>query len=93
MKLFVIKFVEHCKNGEIQDALKGYYVKRNVIHDLNTRNKDKYEIPLYKSVNYGQRSLKFVGAKLYNELPACITGSTNLKLFSRRVKDLFLCQY
>jgi len=93
MKLFVLKFVHACKTGEIPDIFKGYYRKRNEIHNLNTRNKDKFEIPLCKSVYYGQRSLKYIGAKLYNELPSCITNSANHKLFISRTKNYFLSNY
>jgi hypothetical protein len=93
VKFFILKFVKNCENGDIPNIFRGYFVKRKEIHDRNTRNKERYDIPLYKYVNYGQRTLKFVGTKLYNELPTYITHCKNQKLYAKSIRKMLLDAY
>ena len=91
--LFIVKFVHRCKTGDISNVFKDYFTTRNKIHDKNTRNAYKYDIPSFRTTNYGQKTIKYLGAKLYNNLPKYITSFVSMNTFNKNVKYFYLSQY
>ena len=81
VKLCILKFVHRCMTGDIPYIFENYFKKRSQIHGRYTRNVNKLEIPRYKTCTYGQRTIRYIGSKLYNILPSRITGMRPLKKF------------
>ena len=92
-KLFILKFVQKCKMGEVPSIFSKYYKERTEIHSINTRNVKKYEIPRYKTTTYGHRTIRYIGSKLYNMLPIKIKDARTMNLFSAEVKKLYIESY
>ena len=56
-----------CMNGLAPPYLSKLFIKRNEIHDLNTRNNKALHIPQHKTVS-GQRTFYYRAVKLWNDL-------------------------
>jgi hypothetical protein len=56
-----------CMNGLAPPYLSKLFIKRNEIHDLNTRNNKALQIPQHKTVS-GQRTFYYRAVKLWNDL-------------------------
>ena len=54
-------------DGLAPPYLSKLFMKRNEIHDLNTRNNEALHIPQYKPVS-GQRTFYYRAVKLWNDL-------------------------
>ena len=58
-------------------------------HGHNTRNSScKLQLP-YRSSNYGQKALSYLGPKLWNSLPSHIKLSANINTFKHNIKKVF----
>ena len=60
------------------------YVKKETNYDL--RDNNKLQQPDYKTITYGKNSLRYQGAKLWNNLPPHIKESTNVNHFKKLIK-------
>ena len=66
-KTRISKMVKRCINGDVCSNFKDYFVINS--HELNTRNKNNLlKLPKVK-LEFGRKSFKFQGAKVFNELP------------------------
>ena len=93
VKLFVLKFVHNCKTGCAPDIFQTYYIPRYNIHTKNTRYCDNFELPICNTSTYGQASIRYIGAKMYNGLPNSIKDTGNCKKFNNIVKIMLLEYY
>ena len=66
-----------CLNGLAPDYLSILFKDRSSVHDINTRNNEKLNIPAFSSA-VGQRSFEYRAVSLWNSLPADITVCDNL---------------
>ena len=69
-----------------------YFTVRNEVHSVNTRNSTKLNIMKVKT-NYGKHTLRYTGAKLYNNLPSSITTLATVKSFTKCVKKELIDKY
>ena len=72
-----------CLNGLAPDYLSTIFKDRSSVHDKNTRNNEKLNIPAFSSAD-GQRSFEYravMAVSLWNSLPADITACDNLNVF------------
>ena len=84
---FVLKVVM----GKVGDPLKNYFEFLNTT--VNTRNKIIL-LPLLKlKLEYGRRSKKYLGAKIFNDLPIEVRKHCKEKNFNRILKYLFFLNY
>ena len=81
-----------CVNGLAPRYLCSRFVTRATVHDRNTRNKNKLDIPEYKSAA-GQRSFLYRSVTMWNSLPTAITDFNNLAMFKRKLKDYLFRLY
>lgn len=76
MKIKACSFVKQCLEGNTCDSFKNYFEINR--HSLRTRNSNKLlKLPSVK-LEFGKKSLRFQGAKIYNSLPLPIRECTNL---------------
>ena len=84
MKTKACTFVKQCLDGNTCDSFKNYFEINK--HSLRTRNSNKLlKIPSVK-LEFGKKSLRFQGAKIYNSLPLKIRECTN---FSEMLNTYF----
>ena len=61
-------------------------------HGYNTRmSKCKLQLQ-YRNSNYGQKTISFLGPRLWNKLPAAVKSSANVNTFKHEIENLFLSQ-
>jgi Fe-S cluster biosynthesis and repair protein YggX len=78
-----------CLNGLAPDYLSTLFKDRSSVHDKNTRNNEKLNIPVFSSA-VGQRSFEYRAVSLWNSLPADITACDNLNVFKRKFYKFLL---
>ncbi len=78
-----------CLNGLAPDYLSTLFKDRSSVHDINTRNNEKLNIPAFSSA-VGQRSFEYRAVSLWNSLPADITACDNLNVFKRKFYKFLL---
>ena len=79
----IFKFFKKMSPAYISEIFKPFS------HGYSTRRSDfKLQLP-FRSSNYGQKSLSFLGPKLWNNLPAQIKSNTNLNTFKHGIKRRF----
>ena len=81
-----------CVKGLAPRHLCSRFLTRATVHDRNTRNKNKLDIPGYKSAA-GQRSFLYRSVTMWNSLPTAITDCDNLTMFKRKLKDYLFRLY
>ena len=64
----------------------------SMVHTRNTQNKDKLNIPAYKSAA-GQRSFLYRAVSLWNSLPYDLTDSTSIVIFMKDFRNYLLEQF
>ena len=74
-------------SAQIGTAYKYHSVGR--LHNRNTRNRDRLQIPLCRTAA-GQRAFIFRGQRLWNSLPDEFQLITNLDVFKVKIKQHFL---
>ena len=89
LKYFVGVLTFKCLNGQAPDYLNSYFHERSSLHDRNTRNKQKLNIPAYRSAA-GQRTFEYRAVSLWNSLPSNITEHDNCKDFKRNFYNYLL---
>ena len=67
-KLFTLRLIYQHQTFKLPIIFKEYFKVRNEIHNRDTRNNRKLNIPKAKT-NYGYNSIKVVGAKIYSPVP------------------------
>jgi len=65
------------------------------VHQYNTRQACKGDIFMTQknTLQYGLRSIKYAGAKSWNEIPAIIKQSRSVVIFCRELKQHFSTKY
>ncbi len=64
----MVQLIYKLRNNLLSDVFDSYFKPRNEIHNIQTRNAHKLNVIRVKN-NYGKSTLKYKGAKIYNELP------------------------
>ena len=81
-----LKFTKLCTN--LNPAfLKNYFLPKPTSYNL--RRNDVLSIPKVKTSNYGIKSIRFLGPKIWNSLPNEIKSSRNANQFKTLVKTSF----
>ena len=73
-----------CLRGFAPDYLAKMFKKRSEIHNKDTRNKNKMDIPRYRTAA-GQRTFYYRAVSLWNNLPGSLTELANLALFKKEL--------
>ncbi len=80
------------RNNLLHDVFDSYFKPRNEMHNLQAHNAHKFNVIRVKN-NYGKSSLKYKGAKIYNELPNDIMYCKSLNIFKNRTKKYYKSLY
>ena len=89
-KLELGKFMFKYNQGLLPTIFNKYFATTNTIHQHNTRfSKNNYFLPR-KNKTKGQRSLTYLGSKLWTEIPDCLKACFNTFTFSNKYKKFLL---
>ena len=91
-KLRLLSFVYESINMLAPEWSHDFFSLNSSIHCHNTRQSTRGDLFLAKTntLQYGLKSIRYLGAKLWNELPAAIRTSSSKLLFKRHLKAHFL---
>ncbi len=88
----MVQLVYKQRNNLLPDVFDDYFKPRNEIHNLRTRNAHKLNVIRVKN-NYGKSTLKYKGAKMYNEQPNDIMYCKSLNIVKNRTKKYYKSFY
>ena len=91
-KLFVGIFVYKHQNDMLPGIFNDYYNLNSVISIRLTRQSNDLHIPLCRTKG-GQRSIKYIGAKLWNELDNEVKSCPKLNMFKDSYRRLLIDLY
>ena len=91
----VLKFVYKSLNGLSPTHFLNYFKLSNIVHSHETRQAARGDI--FQSIRntflYGLRSIKYFGAKLWNDIPIFIKMSASFNIFKSKLKEFFVNGY
>ena len=77
-----------CIDKDICDTFQGYFEIND--HKMRTRNNQYLvKLPKIKTV-YAQKSFRFMGAKIYNELPINLHKTESFNAYEQHLKQHFI---
>ena len=83
----VNKFYHH--KDLLPTIYKDYFTSNSSVHTHNTRLKEGLHVERYRT-NYGQKTIKYRGPKLWNSLPQSLKEPCSTKLFKINYKKFIL---
>ena len=95
IELQILSFVYQWSHRLLPPCFSEYFKFTSSVHPYSTRQSSKRNLYL-ASVNttqYGLRSLKFTGPRLWNSLPTSLTTSNSLRIFCKTLKNSMLNCY
>ena len=98
----VSKFIHNCINTE-PVQFKDWFLFTTEMHQYDTRSNTAFNIktsavekkigniyiPFARTTNYGQKSIKIQGSKIWNEIPLGIRNITSKILFAKSLKQYY----
>ena len=81
-----------CIKGLAPPSLCNKFTTRSQVHTRNMRNKDKFNIPFFRSAA-GQRSLSYRAAQLWNNHPDNLTNIESFNVFKTVIKGHALDEF
>ena len=93
--IYILKFVYLWENKQLPTCFYDFYDSLNVIHRFNTRQTQNRNIYI-KSVNsdqFGKRSIRYMGAILWNAISFDIKQCCLLSIFMKKLKNFKIDNY
>ena len=81
-----------CIKGLAPPSSCNKFTTRSQVHTRNTRNKDKFNTPFFRSAT-GQRSFLYRAAQLWNNLPENVTNIESFNVFKTAIKGRALDEF
>ena len=92
-KLELGKFMFNFNKDSLPNNFNSYFKKTNTVHNYNTRlAKNNYFLPR-KNKKRGQRSLSFLGCKLWSEIPDNLKNCPTILNFKYNYQKILLGKY
>ena len=76
------------KTGSAPQYVNELFVNQESQYDM--RDNDKFTLPHYNTITYGKNSMKYYGAKLWNNIPVAIKTSPSLNTFKSAITNWLL---
>ena len=93
----ILSFVYQWSHKLLPSCFNEYFKFTSSVHSHSTRqscNGNLYVVSVNTTqLQYGLRSLKFAGPRLWNSLPTCITNTSSLTIFRKTLKTSILNYY
>ena len=90
-QLKLLTFVYDCVNKIAPSYFHPFFALVETVHQYGTRQASKNDIFLTQknTVQYGLRSVRFFGAKCWNNIPMVIKSSPSARSFRQKLKSFF----
>ena len=91
-KIYISRFVFKCLNKLCMEQFHSWFITTSCTHTYSTRSsmqKNLY-LPHVRTTFYGLKSIKFLGPKIWNALPAQVKMSESYVSFSSKLKEYIL---
>ena len=90
-QLKLLTFVYECVNKIAPSYFRSFFALVETVHQCGTRQANKNDIFLNQksTVQYGLRSVRFFGAKCWNNIPMVIKNSPSACSFRQKLKSFF----
>ena len=91
----ILSFIYQWSHKLLPPCFSEYFKFTSSVHSHSTRqscNRNLY-VASVNTAQYGLRSLKFAGPRLWNSLPTCITNTSSLRIFRKTLKTSILNYY
>ena len=85
----LLTFVHNFNKNKLPAVFKNYFTKFHNLHEINTRNRDKFIVPRFKTA-FGSKVVKYLGAVTWNTLNQDIKIIHNVKSFRYKWKNTIL---
>ena len=92
----ILSFVYQWSRRLLPPCFSEYFEFTSSVHFYSTRqscNRNLYVTWVKYTTQYGLRSVKFTGPRLWNSLPTSITNSNSLRIFRKTLKNSILNCY
>ena len=91
----ILKLVYKSLNGLSPSHFQNYFQLSNTVHSHQTRQAARGDIfqPIRNTFLYGLRSIKYIGAKLWNCIPTFIKVSASFNTFKSKLKEFVINGY
>ncbi len=91
----ILKLVYKSLNGLSPSHFQNYFQLSNTVHSHETRQAARGDIfqPIRNTFLYGLRSIKYIGAKLWNCIPTFIKVSASFNTFKSKLKEFVINGY
>ena len=86
----LLKFVHDSLNKRNPSQFHNYY---QYLNSTNSTRENKLIIPRARTTTYGLKSIKYHGAKMWNDLPANLRNLKSRNLFAYKIKHHFIKSY
>ena len=86
------EFVFKQRSNLLPDVFNGYYSEIREGHTYNTRNNSNLQQPFVRT-SRGQKTAKYHGVKMYNNLHSSVKDSTSIRQFKNRAKSWYISNY
>ena len=93
--LYISRFVFRCLNKLSTEQFHTWFKTTSNTYTYNTRSgtQNNLYLPYARTTNYGQRSIKYHGPKIWNELPIHIKKIETYATFTSMLKHYLLSKY
>ena len=84
----ILSFIYQWSHKLLPPCFSEYFKFTSSVHSHSTRqscNRNLY-VASVNTTQYGLRSLKFAGPRLWNSLPTCLTNTSSLRIFRKTLK-------
>ena len=85
-------FMYHYLNNNLPETFSDYFIMANSIHNVNTRQKNRYRVPLYKTA-IGSKFVKKTGIEIWENILENYGFEYELDKFKLLIKATYLAEY
>jgi len=87
--IFMHKYVYH--REQLPSVFSSYFEENTLIHHHNTGTREKHQFHISSvSSEYGKRTIKYKGIKLWNNLSVDIKETKSLQSFKHKIQEFIL---
>ena len=94
-QLSISVFAYECQNNIVQLYFVNFFTQTTDVHSYNTRSaaRGDFFILQKNTLQYGLRSIRFNGAKIWNSIPPEISDASSVRTFKNNLKNLYFDSY
>ena len=92
-ELQTAKFVYNCANLLAPNQFSNFYTFTNSKYNTAASRKELLKVPRARTTNYGLKSIRNIGSRIWNGMPIDSRKQNNIKSFTKKLKVNILSSY